>query len=371
MKVIIIGAGIGGLTTALALKHQGIAYEVFEEAPALKALGAGLGIGENAVKVLEMLGLGKELPWSAQALKGMRILTPAGKLLSESSRVGYTIHRADLHTLLLRHLDTSLVHLGKRCVRVEDMGECVTAHFEDGSLSTADFLIAADGIKSRIRRDLVPASAPRYAGYTCFRSVTDAPRECGDLEWASETWGPKGRFGIVPLRNRRIYWYACVNAAEDDARVREWKTAELKEVFGKYHAPIPAILSATKDETVIWGNIADVAPLPRHVYGRIVLLGDAGHATTPNLGQGACQAMEGAVVLAKHLSEEKDPALALQHYEKDRLERTRKVVTLSRRIGWAAQWSHPVPVALRNLLMRMTPDFMVRAQTSFLFRPFM
>ncbi|MBL8993798.1 MAG: FAD-dependent monooxygenase, partial [Spirochaetia bacterium] len=360
----------GGLTTALALTRKDIPFDIYEEAPSLKMLGAGLALGENAIRALDIVGLGRDIPWSAQALKGMRLLSADGKKLSENAALAYCIHRADLHTLLLRHIDTHHLHLGKKCVGVENLGEKITARFEGGSKAEGRLLVASDGIKSAIRQNLLPDSKPRYAGYTCFRGVTDAPAECRELDWASETWTAKGRFGIAPLRNRRVYWYACVNARETDAEKKNWKTRELLEIFGECHSPIPALIRATPDKAVIHGNIADLKPLARHVYGRILLLGDAGHATTPNLGQGACQAMEDAVVLADKLSSYPNQDEALRAYETSRLARTRKVVVLSRRVGSVAQWSKPIAVALRNAAMRLTPKFLVKRQTSFLLKPF-
>lgn len=373
-KILIVGAGIGGLTTALALTRKGIPFEIYEEAPSLKMVGAGLALGENAIRALDIVGLGSEIPWSAQTLRGMRLFSENGKILSENAALAYCIHRADLHTLLLRRIDTDRLHLGKKCIGVETLGDKITARFEGGSKAEGRLLIAADGIKSAIRQNLLPASKPRYAGYTCFRGVADAPPECRDLDWASETWAAKGRFGIAPLRNRRVYWYACVNAREADPEKKNWKTGELLRIFGQCHSPIPALIRATPDKAVIHGNIADLKPLARHVYGRVVLLGDAGHATTPNLGQGACQAMEDAVVLAdklsSHSNQEANQEEALRAYEKSRLARTRKVVVLSRRVGSVAQWTNPLAIALRNTAMRLTPKFLVRRQTSFLLKPF-
>lgn len=369
-KVIIIGAGIGGLTTALALTRKDIPFEIYEEAPSLKMVGAGLALGENAIRALDIVGLGRDIPWSAQALKGMRLFSADGTVLSENAALAYCIHRADLHTLLLRQIDTHRLHLGKKCVGVETLGEKIVARFEGGGKAEGRLLVASDGIKSAIRQNLLPASKPRYAGYICYRGVTDAPAECRELDWASETWTAKGRFGIAPLRNRRVYWYACVNAREDDPDKKNWKTRELLKVFGECHSPIPALLRATPDKAVICGNIADLKPLARHVYGRILLLGDAGHATTPNLGQGACQAMEDAVVLADKLSSHVEQDDALAAYEKSRLSRTRKVVVLSRRIGSVAQWRSPIAITFRNAAMRLAPKFLIRRQTSFLLRPF-
>ncbi|HNE29135.1 MAG TPA: FAD-dependent monooxygenase, partial [Saprospiraceae bacterium] len=230
----------------------------------------------------------------------------------------------------------------------------LSLQFADGSAHATDCLIVADGIHSAIRSQLAPDAVTRYAGYTCWRAVIDDPGL--SLSAATETWGKHGRFGIVPLAGGKIYCFACINAPQNDPRMAAMRVAELKKIFSGYHAPIPAILEQWRDDQLIWNDLADLKPLDRFAYGRVVLIGDAAHATTPNLGQGACQAIEDAVILAEMLKKHSDPEQAFRAYEQKRLPRTRFIVETSRRMGAIAQWQNPLLVCLRNVLFRLIPQ---------------
>jgi 2-polyprenyl-6-methoxyphenol hydroxylase-like FAD-dependent oxidoreductase len=245
------------------------------------------------------------------------------------------------------------VQTNKGCTGFERKEGGLLLHFSDGSSSRADYLIGADGIHSAVRQQLVPGSRARYAGYTCWRAVIDSPSP--DLTETTETWGPQGRFGIAPLAQGRLYWFACIQAPQNDARLQQYTVADLLRLFGHYHPPIPAILQSTENEDLIWGDIADLAPLPRYAYDNILLLGDAAHATTPNLGQGACQAIEDAVILAEEIA--RAPALpaAFRAFEKRRLARTHYVIRQSRRLGQVAQLQNRYVATLRNALLRALP----------------
>ncbi len=219
MKYTILGAGIAGLSTAIALQKIGIQAQVFEAAPEIKPLGAGLLLAANAVKAYQRLGIAEKIVERGRLLPTFAILDQAGRTITQadaaaiSQKFGlhnFAIHRADLHEALLAELHAQQIVSGKRAMSVSQNGGDLTIQFQDASTATTDYLIVADGIHSAIRRQLMPNAVPRYAGYTCWRAVVDA----GDLELsaASETWGTNGRFGIVPLSGNRIYWFACINA---------------------------------------------------------------------------------------------------------------------------------------------------------------
>lgn len=256
--------------------------------------------------------------------------------------------------MLLRHLDPATLHSGKRAVDCKESAEGITLQFQDGSAYTAGQVIVADGIHSPLRRKLLPRSAPRYAGYTCWRAVVDMPEKKSLLE-ATETWGPKGRFGIVPLPEGKVYWFACLNAPQNNPAMKAFRVRDLLRVFGGYHALIPAILKQTKDEQLLWNDICDLKPLPQYAFGRMVLIGDAAHATTPNMGQGACQAIEDAVVLADELQKTGNFTKAAKHFEARRLTRTHWVTNNSLRIGQVAQLENRLLTGLRNQLFRLLP----------------
>lgn len=359
----ILGGGIAGLTAAIALKRLGIRAEVFEAAPVIKPVGAGLVLAANAIKGYVKLGIAEKIIARGRLLPTLSILDARGRRIAHADanaiaqKYGlhnFAIHRPELHEALLAELDPEQVHVSKSALRVEQNGDKATLYFQDGSSHETDYLIVADGIHSPIRRQLAPGSTPRYAGYTCWRGVIDNPGL--NLTGATETWGREGRFGIVPLAGDKIYWFACVNAPQNDPAMRAVGTADLERIFQKFHDPVPAILRHTPDENLLWNDIIDLKPIPRFAFGNIVLIGDAAHATTPNMGQGACQAIEDAVILVDELALHDDPALAFAAFESRRLKRTHYIVNNSWTLGKIAQWSNPLLVSLRNSLFRLIPE---------------
>lgn len=377
MKTIIIGGGIGGLCAAIALQKAGIEAEVYEAAPELKPVGAGVGLAANAIQGLERLGVAQEVIALGKQLTALVMLDENGDVISNqdtrslSEKYGvnnFVVHRAALHQVLQNHLKPGSLFLNKRCQSINQQGDTVEVTFTDGSHTSADLLIAADGINSVIRQKLLPDSKPRYAGYTCWRAVIENPGLPINKMVSAETWAPQGRIGMAPLPGNLVYWYVCLNAPERDPRMQQMMPAQLAAHFSGAHEPVQAILAATKPEQLIWGDIADLAPLKQFVYGRVVLLGDAAHATTPNLGQGACQAIEDAVVLGQCLQNHKDLKTALRKYEKRRIARTTKIIRLSRLLGWVAQWQHPVLTKTRNMLLRATPALATKRQMEYIFK---
>lgn len=365
-NIIVIGGGIGGLTTAIALQKKAFKVAVYEAAPEMKALGAGLVLAANAVKALQEIGIAEAVLRQGQALRNLRIPDSVGKIISEidataiAERFGgvhnFAIHRADLQQALLAELQPNTLHLGKRLNDVVQDDNGVTATFDDGTTAQGAILIATDGIHSVVRKKFVPESEPRYAGYTCWRGVIDATPVQIDTDQTSETWGIKGRFGIVPLTRNRLYWFAVVNAKSHDQRLKAFTIRDLQEHFKDYHTPIPQILAATTNEQMIWNDIIDLKPLKKFVFGRIALAGDAAHATTPNLGQGACMAIEDAAVMANSLDKVFDLKNGLLRFEEKRVPRTTQIVNASWRVGRIAQWENQPAAWLRNSLFRLMPD---------------
>jgi 2-polyprenyl-6-methoxyphenol hydroxylase-like FAD-dependent oxidoreductase len=371
----IVGGGIAGLTTAIALRKAGIRATLFEAAPAIKPLGAGLALAANAVKAFQKLGIADAILPGGRVLDAFVIVDGQGREITrtDSRAVGqkygidnFTIHRATLHQALLDQLIGNPILLGKRAISIDQSGDGIIMRFDDGTVHQTDHLIVADGIHSAIRQQLLPDSKPRYAGYTCWRAVIDG--EGLDLNEATETWGARGRFGIVPLANRKIYWFACVNAPANDARMRGYKVNDVAKVFKNYHAPIPEIISRTNDENLLWGDIIDLKPISQYAFGNVVLLGDAAHATTPNMGQGACQAIEDAVILGDELAIGNEASDVFRRFEQRRLKRTRYIVETSRRIGQIAQTQNPLLATLRNGLFRMLPASLNERQLETLYK---
>ena len=362
MKISILGAGIAGLSTATVLEKLGFEYSIYESTKSMEPVGAGLGLGANAIKALKHLGIADEVIAKGEELESFDILDQKGRLITKTDTQrlnqqfglnNFTIHRARLHEVLLKHIDAQKLHLNKRCISMKSHGNGLELYFDDESTHTADFLIVADGIHSNIRRQLIPNSEPRFAGYTCWRGVLNYPTE--GLA-SSETWGKEGRFGIVPLDNDLLYWFACVNAKQNDQMLKAYGAKEISERFESFHHPIPSIIAATQNHEIIWGDIFDLKPLPKYAFDKALLIGDAAHATTPNMGQGACQALEDAAWLKTLLSNAQDLEEVFRRFEQIRLKRTHWITQQSRSIGKLAQLSNPFLVGLRNGLFRLIPE---------------
>ncbi len=365
----IIGGGIAGLSAAISLTGLNRKFLVFEQSSVLKGIGAGFGLAANAMQAFEYLGLRREVEEIGYYTDSYAILDHRGNTLiapdtqSLSSRYhqkNFTVHRADLHRLLLSKLLSEQLVLGKRLTRFERAENGVLLLFEDGTRYRCRYLIVADGVKSIARQQLIPGSTPRYSGYTCWRATID--NGAVQLRRGTETWGPHGRFGMTPLVDDRIYWYACINATPDNRIYKEYSVRDLLHNFAGYHSPIPQILSNTRDEDLMWNDIIDIKPLPHFAYGNILLIGDAAHATTPNMGQGACQALEDVAVLNDELKQNNGVEKAFKNVEKRRLERTKYITSTSRLIGHAAQYTHPWMIGVRNSLLRIMPPRWAQAK---------
>jgi 2-polyprenyl-6-methoxyphenol hydroxylase-like FAD-dependent oxidoreductase len=265
----------------------------------------------------------------------------------------FTIHRADLHALLLSKINPGCIQTNKRVEGIEQTGNKIILYFQDGTMHETDYLIAAEGIHSVVRKYVLPESKPRYAGYTCWRAVIDNSKL--QLHECSETWGSKGRFGIVPLAGNKIYWFACVNTTANNIVMKNYTVDDLQKQFAGYHHPVEAILKATKNENLIWADINDIRPINQYAFNNILLIGDAAHATTPNLGQGACQAVEDAVILAEEIRNNNDIRTAFKNFEKRRLKRIHWIVNTSWRIGKMAQLENKFLIRCRDFLFRNLP----------------
>jgi 2-polyprenyl-6-methoxyphenol hydroxylase-like FAD-dependent oxidoreductase len=292
---VVAGAGIGGLTAAVALRQQGWDVTVFERAPALEPVGSGLGRGTK-----QMDGLGFS---AVQGQGGVRrpdgrwlVRTELGAIAERFGDSQLMALRADLVGLLAGRLPEGVLRTGTTVTAVDPGGLARRARVTTsaGDLD-ADLVVAADGIRSPIRTVLFPGHpGPRYSGCTTWRFVAPRPDRSPS---PAETWGRGTIFGTFPLADGRVYCYASAfvpaGLRHDD------EAAELKRRFGDWHDPIPALIGSIGSGDVLHDDVYWLAdPLPAYHHGRVAILGDAAHAMTPHLGQGACQAIEDAIVLA-------------------------------------------------------------------------
>lgn len=369
-KIIILGGGIAGLTAAISLKKLGFKTIVYESSQTIEGIGAGLGLASNALKALEYLGLSQGIPAIGTKVTASHIRDSFGKtiaiadatLVSELDDQNFAVHRKDLHQYLFSQLEKNEVIPDKRLVSFIQSKEEVFIEFEDGTSDTSDYLIAADGVGSVVRQQLFPHSKPRYAGYTCWRAIIKNPGL--QLTDSSETWGKEGRFGYVALPNNLIYWYACINTKKKD--IRTYTAQDLLENFKNYHHPIPKILADTRDEDLLQNDILDIKPISQFTCERVLLIGDAAHATTPNMGQGACMALEDVAVLMHELKQTKDVERAFHSFEKKRVKRTRFIINTSRKMGVIAQFENPTLISIRNAVFRGMPKAFVKRQMKIL-----
>lgn len=366
MRGIVIGAGIGGLAVALGLQRQGLEVEVYEAAEAIRPVGAGLALAPNGLNALSRLDtdLGQEVAAAGLAFDRFSLQQSDGTVLSAvdtrslATRFGHrplTILRSELHACLCRRLEAGSLRLGKGFAGYETTPTGLRVRFDDGSQTEADFLLGADGLRSAVRQQLLGACRLRYAGQTCWRGLSPLVLPATYAGQATEIWGqaPGRRAGFSQATSELTYFYLTDAAPAGQPGLTP---AALRERFAGFPPVVAQLLAALPAEQLIHGDLYDLAPLQRYTQGRVALLGDAAHATTPNLGQGANQALESALVLSQCLSRISRPGqleAAFAEYERRRMPRASSIVARSWRLGALSQLRHGQ--GLRNLLMRLTP----------------
>lgn len=367
--IAIVGGGIGGLCTAIALRQRDIDVHVYEAAPALEPVGAGIWVPSNAMQVLDRLALSEPVARAGMALERIELCDADGLTLQQvdlndvQRTFGHTtisIHRSALQQALVDHLAPEVLHLGKTCTAVEERKRTVRMHFDDGTHVETPVLIGADGLRSTVRDFVVPGARLRYTGQTCYRGIADLQLSLSSRRAAREIWGPGHRFGFSAIGEGAVYWFAPLDAPAGRKRPPTTVKRDLFRRYASFPEPVPAILDHTPVDTILRTDLYDVPPLDRWWHGRVVLIGDAAHAATPNLGQGAAQAMEDAYVLAAALARYDDPREAFAEYEATRMQKAKRVVHQSWRLGTIAHLKNPMARRLRNLVMRHTPALMQR-----------
>ncbi len=366
MKAIIIGGGIGGLSAALALERVGIRCDIFEQAEELREVGAGLTIWANAIRAMDQLGVAERVLSFGSKVDRFEVRKSNGQKLSTSSLselerklgvpVTVVVHRADLLRELASGRDKGRTHCDARCVSIVDDANGVLARFADGREAKGDFLVGADGLHSVVRSQLHGPAKPRYAGYICWRGIADLKVKDPPVGLSFETWGSGARFSVHHCGSGRLFWYGTRNLSEGGVDSPAGRKADVQDIFQTWHSPIPEVIEATLGAEILRNEIVDRIPLANWGRGRVTLLGDAAHPTTPNLGQGACQAIEDAVCLAASLAGNHDVTTALRNYEQTRHPRTTAITKDSWRLGRLCQWENPFGCWLRNLLTRWTPS---------------
>jgi 2-polyprenyl-6-methoxyphenol hydroxylase-like FAD-dependent oxidoreductase len=359
--VIVVGAGIGGLSAAIGLREAGHEAVVLEQAPRIEPVGAGITLFANAMQALERLGARDAVAARGAAAQRSAILTSDGRVLAEVPRDlldgAVALHRADLHEVLAEFAGAGTVQLDVKVQAIEQDADGVVVRDHDGHEHRADLVVGADGLHSVVRGTISKAK-PKYGGYTAWRGVASKSFEAGRL---TESWGTGERFGLVDI-GRRTYWFATKNAKEGEADEPGGRKAELQRRFASWHEPIAAALDATHDHAILRNDVYHLAPLSNWHRGRVVLLGDAAHAATPGVGQGAAQAIEDAVVLSGQLAQRGELDDLLTEYEAARIPRTTFVQQQSRRVDRVAQLGNARLCTLRNAVFARLPERVRRRQ---------
>lgn len=362
---VVIGAGVGGLTAAVALRRAGWTVTVVERSTTVTPVGAGLVLFPNALSALDLLRIGSELrrralvgPGGYRAPDGRwllrRDLTSQGR---RRGQVAVVLLRSELIDALVHHLPPATISRGVTVSRVlpgtaEERAAVVTRSARGVDRLEADLVVAADGAASSTRAALFPDHPGLvYAGYSTWRLLPGVPREAA-LRYQFETWGSGRRFSALPMGDGRVYCWATASGPPRTASADE--RPGLLQLFDSWHEPIPTLIAATSPAEVLRHDSIRLArPLPAMHAGRTALLGDAAHAMTPDLGQGACQAIEDAVVLAHAVSSPGRPVTtALKRYTAARLPRTTRVARQSALMGRVGQAHTRGAVAARELALR-------------------
>ncbi|NOU97789.1 NAD(P)-binding protein [Paenibacillus sp. LMG 31456] len=365
-KVLIIGAGIGGLTAALALKRIGYEPVIFERSPQPSSNGTTLVLWPNAFRVLQVLGVADDIMKLGVRNLKTSVFTAKGQPLYELSldmeaEYGYpvmTVLRADLQRVLLERLGEGSVVWGQEFVGAKQGDEQVTVNFANGHREQGCLLIGADGIHSKVRTALLGEVPLRFCGFAAYRGMVDNHSTILPQQIGMEVWGEGKRFGLFHTGHQGLYWFATLNSMADSDSSPLGIKQHLLHEFASWHPPVEQILHQTDESKMLRHLIYDIPSLPYWSKGRVTLLGDAAHAMTPNLGQGACQAIEDGMALAESIQGESILSLALQRYEAKRNSQVRKVVSLSNRMGRVSQWSNPMLCGVRNWVFATLPGSM-------------
>lgn len=359
---VVVGGGIGGLGAAAGLLRRGWSVRVLEQAAEFTEVGAAISLWPNAFRALEAIGVTDRFDAGKLDVAGglrdwrgrwiVRMDTSEQTVEHTSSAV--VVHRAQLLSALLDLVPAECRQSGVQVRGVRRDGARAVVEHDDGEL-VADLVVGADGVRSAVRTALWPgARPPRYSRRTAWRMVVPRPEALAHSHPWGETWGPGAVFGIFPMPDELVYCYATATVPPGE-RSPDGELAELRRRFHDWCDPIPAVLDAAREEQVLRNDVYDLPPLRGYVSGPVVLVGDAAHAMTPNLGQGGCQALEDAATLAVALEAEPDLGVALRRYDELRRPRTQGLARLSRMSGNLSQLSWAPVRVVRNAALRATP----------------
>jgi len=375
MTIDIIGAGIGGLSTAIALERKNFKVRIFEQTPAIKPVGAGIVLANNAMQVFEKLGIRKLIEENGNIISSACItkanLKPISKVDLKYFEQKYkvkniAIHRGTLQQILVDQLKSGPIYLDHKLKNITQVENKYKLTFDNNEEIISELVIAADGQNSNVRQKLFPNSNIRNAKQICWRGVTEYELPNAYKNELNEAWGKGDRFGFVKIAPKKVYWFGVKSYNKS---AEEYPVNNISSYYTEYADLVNEIIKSTPINSIHTAEIADLKPTNVWHKNNVCLLGDAAHATTPNLGQGACQAIEDAYVLSECLNKYRpDCNQAFDEYQKIRLPKAHNIVNTSWTIGKVAHFSNPLLIGLRNMAMQIIPKSASRKQTEQIFK---
>ncbi|MDO7538701.1 FAD-dependent urate hydroxylase HpxO [Acinetobacter nosocomialis] len=343
MNVVIIGAGMGGLTTGIALKKFGHQVRIFEQTEKILPVGAAISLWSNGVKCLNYLGLTEKIAKLGGQMDDLAyvdgltgdVMTQFSlrPLIEEVGQRPYPVARADLQNMLMDEFGRDQIYLGKKMVSLEDKADYVEVHFADGSSTQADLLIGADGTHSMTRAYVLGQQVQRrYAGYVNWNGLVDIFEDLAPAQQWTTYVGEGKRASLMPVADGRFYFFLDVPLPAGLENNRDEYKKLLKLYFADWCQPVQQLIERLDPQKTNRVEIHDIEPFTQFYKGRVVILGDAAHSTTPDIGQGGCQAMEDAIYLARSLQiNTLGLEDALRRYQNKRNERANELVLRARK----------------------------------------
>lgn len=364
-KIAIIGGGIGGLTLANCFQQQGIPFHLYERAEAFGEVGAGIGISESAIGILSRLGLKEAVISNGKFIKDAVIVDKHKKVIRKLpiENGGICLHRSTLIDALAANINQENVSFEHEVSGIEVKAEYTELQFSNGIIKRYSSVIACDGINSLIRKKLLPKVEKRYSGQTVWRGIAniELPEDFQKVYY--EFWGENKRFATIPLNENQYYWYAvkCAEAgAKDNPQTLK---AELKELFKNYCSVVPQVIDYTPE--IIRNDMWDIMPTNTDWhYKNIIFLGDAIHATTPNLAQGGCQAIEDAYTLSRIVKKYGLTEQAAKYFKDLRVKKVNYIVNQSWKYGKTSHSSNSTTEAFIKFVFRCIPNNYFKKQYS-------
>ncbi|ENU16775.1 FAD-dependent urate hydroxylase HpxO [Acinetobacter lwoffii] len=343
MEIAIIGAGMGGLTTGIALKKFGHRVTIYEQAEQILPVGAAISLWSNGVKCLNYLGLTEQVAKLGGQMNDLayidglngEVMTQfsLAPLIEEVGQRPYPVSRAELQNMLMDAFGRQDIQLGKKMVSIEDKGQHVEIGFQDGSTASAALLIGADGTHSMTRQYVLGKQVERrYAGYVNWNGLVEISEDLAPAQQWTTFVGEGKRASLMPVAEHRFYFFFDVPLPAGLENQRsEYKTL-LKQYFSGWCPQVQRLIDSIDEQKTNRVEIHDIEPFTQFYKGRVVILGDAAHSTTPDIGQGGCQAMEDAVYLARALQiNTLGLEDALKRYQNKRNERANELLLRARK----------------------------------------